>query len=96
MTALRTVAASAALVAIAAPGVGCTPTPPPDDESQVACETERRTIETALEAWRADAGGGQYPSALEDLDGVFIEPGSIDLDWIYGSDGASFSLFGPC
>jgi len=96
MTALRTAAASAALVATAAFGVGCTPTPPPDDESQAACEIERRTIETALEAWSADAGGGQYPATLGELGGVFIKPGSIDLDWIYGTDGASFSLFGPC
>ena len=95
MTALRTVAAGAALIAAAAFGVGCTPTPPPDDESRAACEIERRTIETALAAWQASNGGGQYPSSFEDLLGVFLDPDRDYLNWIYGADGASYTLSAP-
>ncbi len=96
MTALRTTAASVALIATVALGVGCAPSPLPDDGAQQACEIERATIETALEAWKASDGGGQYPSTFEDLIGVYIKPGSIKVDWLYGSDGASYSLYGPC
>ncbi len=96
MRALRTVAAGATLIATSAFGVGCTPTPAPDDETRAACEIERRTIETALAAWNASVGGGQYPSSLADLVGVFIEADWIRLNWIYGSDGASYTMVGPC
>ncbi len=73
---------------------GCGPLPPTGPDP-VQCETERTTLETALEAYRADSGLG-YPPSLDDLVGLFVKPGSITQSWDYSSTGAAYVLDGPC
>lgn len=77
-------------------GAGCAPMPELPEEDLTRCEVERRTIETALEAWFISDGDGSYPATLDELVGTWVEPGFITFDWLYGSDGASYSMFGRC
>lgn len=75
-------------------GAGCAPMPELPEEDLTRCEVERLTIETALEAWFAEELS--YPATLDELVGTWVEPGSITFDWLYGSDGETYSMFGPC
>lgn len=75
-------------------GAGCAPLPELPDDELSQCEVERRTIETALEVWLIVEGEGSYPATLEELVGEYVE--DITIDWLYGSDGETYSMFGPC
>ena len=43
-----------------------------------------------------EGGAGDYPAELDALVGVFLAPDGITFGWLYGTDGATYSLFGPC
>lgn len=73
---------------------GCGPQPPAGPDPAL-CQVERRTIETALVAYWATSGL-EYPASLDDLIGLFLEPGAITLTWQYSSTGADYTLDGPC
>lgn len=73
--------------------LGCVPVPDPETEDPI-CEIERRTIKTALEAYRADSGS--YPAEFADLIGSWLDPDNEYLDWIYTTTGDGYLLVGPC
>ena len=93
---MRISAVAAALVVGVGAVAGCTPNPELPEDDAARCSVERRTIQTALEAWKASEGAGDYPAELEELVGVFLAPDGIPFGWLYGTDGATYSLFGPC
>lgn len=97
---MRRFAAVVVLVSSSVLAAGCIVPPGPGDPvdpvDPVECATERRTIETALEAARIESASMEYPATLEELVGVWLEPGSIDVDWTYSSTGDSYTLLGPC
>ena len=96
MNRMRNAVVSVGAVLSMAVGAACAPPTELPEEELNRCEVERRTIETALAAWVASEGAGTYPALLEELVGVFLAPDTITFDWLYGSDGASYSMFGPC
>ena len=49
-----------------------------DNSEKSACEQQKRTIETAVEAFRAETGA--YPTAVGDLDPDFLREAPSD-DW---------------
>lgn len=65
------------------------------EEEANACEIERRTIRTALEAFKASHPEHVYPGSLEELVGPFLD-GPPRVPWTYVSDGSIYSLTGPC
>jgi hypothetical protein len=78
---------------------GCGPLPPtePEPDPDLAeCQTERETIELALEAYLISEPGMSYPPTLEQLLGTYLKPGTITQPWEYGSVGATYTLDGPC
>jgi hypothetical protein len=77
--------------------VGCGPMPPTEpDPDLVQCETERETIELALEAYLISEPGMSYPATLEELIGTYLKPGTLTQPWEYGSVGSAYTLDGPC
>ncbi len=90
---------AAALISTAAL-LGACGTPPPDGTTTTtiddnACQIERQTIETALEA--SLVSDGAYPSSIAELiDEGWIAPKHISLAWTYQSDGVTYTLTGSC
>lgn len=93
---------------IAAAGllVGCAPvdpaptsttsTPPTTSPDELnACLIERRTIRTALEAYKASVPPQAYPGSIDELVGWFLK-NPPQFEWLYTSDGATYSLEGQC
>jgi hypothetical protein len=77
--------------------IGCTPMdPPPTTIDTAECDILRRTIRTALEAFRASEVPSRYPASLEELLGVWLDPETSLDGWTYVSDGATYTLAGPC
>ena len=71
------------------------PTTTTEPVSDQYCETERETIELALEAGSLELG--EYPPSIQWLvDHGYVAPQSIMFDWIYSTDGATFTLTGDC
>lgn len=91
---MRGVVLAVGVVGAVVVGAGCVPLPELPDDELSQCEVERRTIETALEVWLIVEGEGSYPATLEELVGEYVE--DITIDWLYGSDGETYSMFGPC
>lgn len=71
-------------------------TSPPEPGHDARCATERRTIETALEAWRAEAVPAVYPTSLQELLGGYLQPEQLSLTWAYTTDGGTYTLVGWC
>lgn len=74
------------------------PSAPPTSTTQPVsteqCETERETIETALEATNVDVG--QFPATLESMLGIYLDPDTDVSRWTYTSTGATYTLTGDC
>lgn len=71
------------------------PTTTTEPVSTQQCETERETIELALEAGSLELG--EYPPSIQWLlDHMYLAPKHVTLDWSYSTDGASFTLTGDC
>ncbi len=91
-------AAAAALL------LGACGTPPPGPDSTTTtsvddtrCRTDKKTIETAIEAYAISQVGVNYPATLDEvLDAGFLRPDTDLSIWTYTTTGTEFSLTGPC
>ncbi len=54
-----------------------------------ACTTERDTIDTALEAYKADATTGAYPGDLASLTPKYLKRAAKTADWNYANGSVS-------
>jgi prepilin-type N-terminal cleavage/methylation domain-containing protein len=63
-----------------------------DNATEKACDIEQRTIKTAAEAYKANAGTGLYPTAAQLSDGgdnAFLEDPIDTGKWTYALTGAT-------
>lgn len=73
------------------------PTPTTVDDTTQHCQVERKTIETAVEAYAVGDNGGSYPATLQEvLDAGYLRSNTDLSAWSYSSTGTEFSLTGPC
>ena len=68
-----------------------------EDDSSQHCEVDRKTIETAVEAYAVGEQGGSYPATLQDVvDAGYLRPDTDLSVWTYSSTGTAFTLVGAC
>ncbi|MGB3410473.1 MAG: hypothetical protein WBA45_04695 [Microthrixaceae bacterium] len=81
--------------------VGCSPDEPGhssttttmSEADEAQCKVEGRTVETAIEAYGATTGA--YPESISDLIPEWLgDP--LRFEWIYTTDGSTFTLDGVC
>lgn len=76
----------------------CTPVDPPPTTvpSDIECRIDRDILETAIEAWTASEGAGEYPDTLDEVAALYLEADFRLEVWTYTRTGDGYVLTGPC